>query len=134
MKKILKSRLFIFILSIVMSAGITSVFAYSIFANDIGFTPEDNTWRKSDDSNVENVSDALNNLLSPMSAINTLSHVGSNIDPAQNLSQAKQIIFNFGAGCVQVDARNKTEKEAVGMMTLALEYMDHVTDVQVDGE
>ena len=84
--------------------------------------------------NVSSIFDALNNLLSPMSAINTLSHVGSNIDPAQNLSQAKQIIFNFGAGCVQVDARNKTEKEAVGMMTLALEYMDHVTDVQVDGE
>ena len=64
MKKILKSRLFIFILSVVMSAGITSVFAYSIFANDIGFTPEDNTWRKSDNSNIENVSDALDNLRS----------------------------------------------------------------------
>lgn len=84
--------------------------------------------------NVSSIFDALNNLLSPMSAINTLSHVGSNIDPAQNVSQAKQIIFNFGSGCVQVDARNKTEKEATSIMTLALEAMDHVTDVQVDGE
>ncbi len=84
--------------------------------------------------NVSTIFDTLNNLLSPMSAINTLSNVGSNINPAQNLSQAKQIIFNFGAGCVQVDARNKTEKEATSLMTLALESMDHVTDVQVDGE
>lgn len=84
--------------------------------------------------NVSSIFDTLNNLLSPMSAINTLSNVGSNINPAQNLSQVKQIIFNFGAGCVQVDARNKTEKEATSLMTLALESMDHVTDVQVDGE
>lgn len=84
--------------------------------------------------NVSTIFDSLNNLLSPMSAVNTLSNVGSNINPAQNFSQAKQIIFNFGSGCVQVDARNKTEKEATSMLTLALESMDHVTDVQVDGE
>ena len=83
--------------------------------------------------NVSTIFDTLNNLLSPMSAINTLSNVGANIAPAQNLSQAKQIIFNFGSGCVQVDARNKTAKEATSILTLALEHMDHVTDVQVDG-
>lgn len=83
--------------------------------------------------NVNDIFNGLNNLLSPMGAINTLSNIGSFINPAQGLHQSKQIIFNFSNGCVQVDARNKTAREAQGLLTLALESMDHVTDVQVDG-
>ena len=83
--------------------------------------------------NVSSMMDTVRNLLSPLGAINTLSNIGSNINPAQSLNQAKTIVMNFQSGCVQVDARNKTAKEAQGLMTLALESMDNITDIQVQG-
>lgn len=83
--------------------------------------------------NVSSMLDTVGSLLSPLGAINTLSNIGSNINPAQSLNQAKTIIMNFQSGCVQVDARNKTAKEAQGLMTLALESMDNITDIQVQG-
>lgn len=83
--------------------------------------------------NVSNMMNTVGNLLSPLGAINTLSNIGSNINPAQSLNTAKTIIMNFQSGCVQVDARNKTAKEAQGLMTLALESMDNITDIQVQG-
>ncbi|MBR1416348.1 MAG: hypothetical protein IJ572_00830 [Bacilli bacterium] len=55
MKRILKSRLLFFILGAVIFSTV-SVFAYSILATNVGFTPTESTW------NVDNVSDALNNL------------------------------------------------------------------------
>ena len=83
--------------------------------------------------NVSSMMDTVRNLLSPLGAINTLSNIGSNINPAQSLNQAKTIVMNFQSGCAQVDARNKTAKEAQGLMTLALESMDNITDIQVQG-
>ena len=83
--------------------------------------------------NISSMIDTVGNLLSPLGAINTLSNIGSNINPAQSLNQAKTIVMNFQSGCVQVDARNKTAKEAQGLMTLALESMDNITDIQVQG-
>lgn len=83
--------------------------------------------------NVSSMLNTIGSLLSPMGAINTLSNMGSNINPAQSLNSAKTIIMNFQSGCVQVDARNKTAKEAQGLMTLALESMDNITDIQVQG-
>ena len=56
MQKILNSRLIYFILGVATIIGITSVFAYSIFASDIGFTPHDDTWE------VDNVKGALDDL------------------------------------------------------------------------
>ena len=56
MKKILKSRLFFFILGILITIGIGTVFAYSYVAGDVGFTPTDTEWP------VDNTSDALNDL------------------------------------------------------------------------
>ena len=56
MQKLIKSRIMYFILGVVLSVGITSVFAYSIFAPDVGFTPRDDTW------NVDNSKDALDDL------------------------------------------------------------------------
>ena len=55
MKKILKSRLFFFILGAVIF-GTGSVFAYSILAPDVGYTPKDNAWE------VDNVKSALDDL------------------------------------------------------------------------
>lgn len=83
--------------------------------------------------NVSSMLDTVGSLLSPLGALNTLSNIGSNINPAQSLNQAKTIIMNFQSGCVQVDARNKTAKEAQGLLTLALESMDNITDIQVQG-
>ena len=56
MKKLFKSRIFIFILGVVLSCSITSVLAYTLFANNIGFSPTDTSW------NVNNVQDALDNV------------------------------------------------------------------------
>ena len=55
MKKILKSRLFFFILGALIMGSCT-VFAYSYIASDVGFTPTDEDW------NVENTQDALDYL------------------------------------------------------------------------
>ncbi len=56
MNKVLKSRIFSFILGAVIFGGIVGVSAYSILASDIEYTPQDATWE------VDNVSDALNEL------------------------------------------------------------------------
>ncbi|MBR1416360.1 MAG: hypothetical protein IJ572_00890 [Bacilli bacterium] len=58
MQKLFKSKLFVFILGVTSVIGITSVFAisYSIIANDVGFTPKDNSWE------VENTKEALDDL------------------------------------------------------------------------
>lgn len=44
----------------------------------------------------------------------------------------KTVIIEVHEGAVSVDARNKTEKEARGIMTLALESLDNITDIDVD--
>ena len=54
--KQLKSNIISFILGALIFGGIGAVFAYSIFANNVGFTPTDNTW------NVNNVENAINDL------------------------------------------------------------------------
>lgn len=59
MKKFLKENLKV-VIAIVVTAilvsGITTVFAYSLMANDVSFTPRDSGW------NVTNAGDALNDL------------------------------------------------------------------------
>lgn len=56
MKKIFKNPLFTFILGAIIFGTISTVFAYSTFANDVDFSPKDIHW------NVGNVSDALDDL------------------------------------------------------------------------
>ncbi|MBR1416339.1 MAG: H-type lectin domain-containing protein [Bacilli bacterium] len=55
MDKILKIKIFYFILGAVIFSTV-SVFAYSIIASNVGFTPKASNW------NVDNVSDALDYL------------------------------------------------------------------------
>lgn len=62
MKKIFKSRLFTFVLGAIIFSGITAVSAYTIFANDIGYTPKDTTWKKSNGEDITNVKDAIDDL------------------------------------------------------------------------
>lgn len=55
-KKILKSRIFLVIITIILTAG-TTVFATIIYnANQVGYTPSDSTW------SVDTVEQALNDL------------------------------------------------------------------------
>lgn len=62
MKKIFKSRIFAFILGAFIFSGITAVSAYTILANDIGYTPKDTTWKKSNGEDITNVKEALDEL------------------------------------------------------------------------
>lgn len=62
MKKIFKSRIFAFILGTLIFSGITVVSAYTILANDIGYTPKDTTWKKSNGEDITNVKDAIDEL------------------------------------------------------------------------
>lgn len=57
MKKIFrKSNIFAFVLGAIIFGGIVGVSAYTILANDIGYTPKDTTWE------VDNVKDAIDDL------------------------------------------------------------------------
>ena len=58
MKKIIKDNLKFIVVVIITSVvtSVTSIFAYSLLAENVGFTPKDTTW------NVQDVEAALNNL------------------------------------------------------------------------
>ena len=62
MQKLIKSRIFCFILGVVISCGITSVFAYTLLAPDVGFTPTEETWKQRGGDDITNVSEALDDL------------------------------------------------------------------------
>ena len=62
MKRIIKSRIFAFVLGALIFSGITGVAAYTIFADNIGYTPSDSTWKKSNGEDITNVKDAIDEL------------------------------------------------------------------------
>lgn len=63
MKKIFrKSNIFSFLLGAVIFGGIVGVSAYSVLANNIGYTPSDSTWKKSNGEDITNVKDAIDEL------------------------------------------------------------------------
>ena len=62
MKKIIKNPIFTFILGALIFGGIAGVSAYTLFANDIRYTPKDSTWKKSNGENITNVGDAIDEL------------------------------------------------------------------------
>ena len=65
MKKIFrKSNIFSFLLGAIIFGGIGVVSAYTIFANDIGYTPKDSTWKKANGEDITNVKDAIDELYS----------------------------------------------------------------------
>ena len=71
MKKVFKSRIFAFVLGSLIFGSIGVVSAYTIFANDIGYTPKDTTWE------VDNVKDAIDDLYTKSK--NKVSEIGENI-------------------------------------------------------
>ena len=62
MQKFLKSRIFAFLLGAILFTTLTSVAAYTLIANDVGYTPKDSTWKKFNDEDITNVKDALDEL------------------------------------------------------------------------
>ena len=80
MKKIIKNPIFTFILGALIFGGIVGVSAYTIFANDIGYTPKDSTWKKSNGEDITNVKDAIDDLYSKANSIHfTDSFLNGNI-------------------------------------------------------
>ena len=61
MKKMLKSRLFFFILGAITLYACT-VLADALTAETTSFTPTDNTWKNEDGSDIDNVQEALDYL------------------------------------------------------------------------
>ena len=66
MNKIFKSRIFSFVLGAIIFGGIGVTSAYTLFANNIGFTPRDTTWE------VDNTKKALDDLYDKQTRIVSL--------------------------------------------------------------
>ena len=79
MNKVFKSRIFAFVLGAILFGSIGVVSAYTIFANDIGYTPKDSTWKKSNGEDITNVKDAIDELYSKANEDN-LVHLEVNPD------------------------------------------------------
>lgn len=62
MNKIVKSRLFFFILGAVIFGGIASVLAITLTASTTVFEPTDTSWKKESGEDIENVAEALDYL------------------------------------------------------------------------
>ena len=72
---------------------------------------------------------SLNYLSSNSSNLDALDTMNSSVPMGQNNSNVTIVVSE---GAVNVDARNKTAREAKGIMTLAFESMDHITKIDVD--
>ena len=68
MKKFIKNNIIGFILGAIIFSSIT-VAAYSVLANDIGYTPKDSTWKKANGEDITNVKDAIDELYSKTGTI-----------------------------------------------------------------
>ena len=62
MQKLIRKPIVMYLLGFLSAISITSVFAYSLIANNVGYTPTESTWKKGDGSDIENVSEALDDL------------------------------------------------------------------------
>ena len=62
MKKVLKNPILTFILGSLIFGCIGIVSAFSLFAQDVGFTPHDTSWKKDDGSDITNVKEAIDEL------------------------------------------------------------------------
>ena len=97
MKKIVKSRVFAFILGAILFGSIGVVSAYTLFANDIGYTPNDATWE------VSNVKDAIDDLYEKgvlnISSLQTFENtsLSSTRETSNNISLSDLFIKNFSS-------------------------------------
>ena len=66
----------------------------------------------------------------------TAEHIGAlktTISNAPDKTDNRPVTIIVQEGAVNVDARNYTTKEAQGLMITALEGMDHIDNIDVDG-
>lgn len=65
------------------------------------------------------------------SQIGSLGTINSNVPT--NTSNGNNVTIIVQEGAIAVDARNKTSQEAKGILTLALEGLEDITNIEVDG-
>ena len=63
--------------------------------------------------------------------VGSLTTIDSNAPPRGTSNS--NVTFIFQEGAIPVDARNKTTQEAKGLLTLALEGLDNITNIEVNG-
>jgi len=98
MKKFIKNNIVGFILGAVIFTGITSVAAYTIFANDIGYTPKDTTWKKSNGEDITNVEDAIDDLYSKMNGDKNIKLLNFNNEYVYSSYNVSPSVFDNTAG------------------------------------
>ena len=76
MKRIIKSRIFAFILGAIIF-GSVGVYASSYIAKDISFTPKNTNWKKEDGTDITNVKDAIDDLYIK-NQLSSVSFIGKN--------------------------------------------------------
>ena len=100
MEKNMILRIFYFVLGFVAAIGITTVFAYSYLSEEVGYTPKEEDW------NVDNVSDAIDDLYDKVKIENFTGnfYLSASIDGAGysrtsyfdiNVSKYKKITINI---------------------------------------
>ena len=129
MKKVLKSRIFAFVLGAVIFGGLVGVSAYTIFANDIGYTPKDTTWKKSNGEDITNVKDAIDELYTK--ANSSFQKSTKYLD----LTTINTLTFNFNPTIVLVDCIGIPRVSWDGVMTYINEKYSYylTTDAIADG-
>ena len=92
MKRIIKSRIFTFILGAIIF-GSVGVIAANYVANDISFTPKDTTWKKQDGTDIVTVKDALDELYTKIDSKLSLDNVyyEKSYGPATSRTISKQL-------------------------------------------
>lgn len=78
MKRVIRSRIVAFIIGALLFSGVSVYATYSILANDIGYTPSNDSW------NVDNVQDAINYLYDKTNVLNDLDCVSSQVHHNSN--------------------------------------------------
>ena len=62
MKRIFKNPIFTFFFGAILFGSIGVVTAYALFANEIEYTPRDESWKKEDGEDIVNVEEAIDEL------------------------------------------------------------------------
>ena len=107
MKKLFKSRIFFFVLGAVMFSTV-SVFAYSLLAQDVGYNPKDDDW------DVDNVSNALDELRDDIARFDNLEIVsfqgnrGRNRTLTKELSKGRYVVITIDAVSAMPSSRHTT--------------------------
>ena len=107
MKKILRSRIFAFILGAIIFGSI-GVMASQFNAKQIMYNPSDNTWKKSNGEDINNVKEAIDELYTKRNAYNEKPYVTGCIT-GYNRQMYSNIGFTTNENYFTVDNSNSDE-------------------------